>query len=132
MKNKWETRHLWLISDFTGNLLSCSPFRIILTIGWHIKSLIRSDVFLSFSSGLYNHEMKLEYAKNFSFIKMIICYLSLSALMGSIAICWSMSVKLPLNFWGEANLTMLNDGCWYVLKSCFQLFYRDFQPMFII
>lgn len=37
----------------------------------------------------------LECAKIFSFIKMITCYLSLSSLMGSIAICWSTSVKLP-------------------------------------
>lgn len=39
--------------------------------------------------------MMLECAKIFSFIKMITCYLSLSSLMGSIAICWSTSVKLP-------------------------------------
>lgn len=52
-------------------------------------------MFLSLSSGLYNHEMMLECAKIFSFIKMITCYLSLSSLMGSIAICWSTSVKLP-------------------------------------
>lgn len=39
--------------------------------------------------------MLLECAKTFSFIKMITCYLSLSSLMGSFAICWSTPVKLP-------------------------------------